>query len=113
MVGQSHAPAALPQGMTRDPLCMRLGGGPHRVSNPGPSRLLLVAIPTELSRLHTALDCFFLFIYYACSITISNTTCCTLQLWIVNLYTSYITGELNKYSACTEVMKFGLGQRRG
>jgi len=87
MGGQSHAPAALPQGMTRDPLCMRLGGAPTRFRTPDRP------------------DC--------CESLYRLSYPDFTQLWIVNLYTSYIIGQLNKYSAYAEVMEFGLGQRRG
>jgi hypothetical protein len=62
--GERHAPAALPQGKTRYPLCRRLGGplesvwtgaenlGPHRDSIPGPSRDLVQEDAANISVNH-------------------------------------------------------------
>jgi hypothetical protein len=61
VVGQSHAPAALPPGKIRYPLYRRLGGpqgrsvrvrkiSPVPGFKPGPSSTWRVAIPTEISR---------------------------------------------------------------
>jgi hypothetical protein len=68
MSDQRQAPAALPPGKTRYPLCRRLGGPqgrsgrvrkifPRRDSIPGPSSSKLVAVSTELSRSTACAQC--------------------------------------------------------